>query len=423
MLIRKFGSDFLTLLNSIMLEDYKILTITHRQTNVKQIGSFVIPHSDTKQLQEKLQTIKAQFQLEELMYVATCNRVMYFFKTTTCLNASFQYKFFQTINPVLNAAQISENLQAFEGETALRHLFEVTASVDSMVVGEREILRQIRESYEQSQQFGLTGDSIRLAINHAVQTAKAVYSNTRIGEKPVSIVSLAIQQFRSANLPKDARILLVGAGQTNTLVGKFLKKYDYANIHVFNRTLARAEQLAIALDGQAYSLEDLSNYTAGFDCLIVCTGATQAVITPELYNQLLQGETDKKFVIDLSIPNNVAKRVVHKNAMQYVEIEGLRLLAKENLAFRSEEVQRAKRLVTNTLEEFPKLYQQRQLALAMRAVPTEIKAIKDHAMNNVFKKEVDELDEDTRLLLDRMLTYMEKKCISIPMKAVKEATL
>ena len=217
------------------------------------------------------------------------------------LDASFQYNFLQKITPKLKAAQISEAIQAYEGEQALRHLFEVSASVDSMVVGEREILRQVRESYEQSLVFELTGDAIRLAINNAVQVAKAIYSNTRIGEKPVSIVSLAIQKLRGTKLAKDARILLVGAGQTNTLVGKFLKKYEYENITVFNRTLARAEQLAAEVGGTACALDQLSAYTKGFDCLIVCTGATQAVITPELYNNILQDCTEKKLVIDLSI--------------------------------------------------------------------------------------------------------------------------
>lgn len=403
-----------------MLEDYKILTITHRQTNVKHIGRFVVQCADETSLKAKLRGLKAQFKLEELMYLSTCNRVLYFFKTSAKIDTSFQYNFFHTINPELKASEISESLKSYEGEQALRHLFEVTASIDSMVVGEHEILRQVRESFEQSQNFGLTGDSIRLAVNQAILTAKAVYSNTRIGEKPVSIVSLAIQKLRATKLTKDARILLVGAGQTNSLVGKFLKKYSYSDITVFNRTLERAEQLAEQVDGKAFPLSELATYSEGFDCLIVCTGATQAVITPELYAKILQNSATRKLVIDLSIPNNVDKQVVRENDVQYVEIEDLRQLAKQNLAFRSEEVQRAKNLVSQSLSEFPKLYRQRQLTRAMRSVPAEIKAIKEHAINNVFKKEVEELDDEARILMERMMSYMEKKCISIPMKAAKE---
>ncbi len=406
-----------------MLENYKVLTVTHRQTNVKNIGNFVVQCTDSSDLQARLRELKKRFQLDELFYLSTCNRVLYFFTSKQPTDTSFQYNFFQYINPNLNAAQIGSDLLCYEGEASLEHLFEVAASVDSMVVGEREILRQLREAYEQSSNFGLTGDAIRLAIDGAVQAAKSVYSNTRIGEKPVSIVSLAIQKLRSMKVAKDARILLVGAGQTNTLVGKFLKKYEYSNITVFNRTLARAEKLAKLVQGKAHALEHISSYKGGFDCLIVCTGATQAVITPELYTLLLQAEADAKLAIDLAIPNNVDKKVVQQNALTYVEIEDLRTLAKQNLAFRATEVQKAKKLLHTCLAEFPKIYQQRQLTRAMRSVPEEIKAIKDHAINTVFKKEVEQLDDDTRLLLERMLNYMEKKCISIPMKAAKAVEL
>ncbi|MEL6945337.1 MAG: glutamyl-tRNA reductase, partial [Bacteroidota bacterium] len=105
------------------------------------------------------------------------------------------------------------------------------------------------------------------------------------------------------------------------------------------------------------------------------------------------------------------------------EVENLRALAKENLAFRQAEVHKAKQILQRHLDEFPMIYQQRKIARAMKTVPDAIKEVKSHALNNVFKHEVASLDEDTRELLERVLTYMEKKCIGIPMKAAKEAIL
>ena len=152
--------------------------------------------------------------------------------------------------------------------------------MNSLVIGEREILRQLREAYDQSVAWKLTGDDIRLAMRAAVETAKAVYSNTRIGEKPVSVVSLAIQKLLAAKTPKEARILLIGAGQTNKLVTKFLHKHSFSNVVVFNRTLEKAEGLANMVDGKAYTLDHLQEYQGGFDCMIVCTGATKALVDP-----------------------------------------------------------------------------------------------------------------------------------------------
>lgn len=410
---------FVVIVYTIMLENYKILTITHRTLNLNKLGKYVI----TDPSQEKLAALKQHFGLDELLYLSTCNRVLYFFKSTTTFSETFQKDFFKYINPTLENGSLSclpEIVEYFDGREALNHLFEVAASMNSLVVGEREILRQLREAYDQSNEWGLTGDSIRLAMKSAVETAKEVYSNTRIGEKPISVVSLAIQKLLASKTSKEARILLIGAGQTNKLVTKFLNKHNFTNVTIFNRTLAKAEGLANLVEGKAYALDQLENYDVGFDCMIVCTGATKAVVDPTLYTKLLQGETDEKLVIDLAIPNNVAKEVVDSANVNYIEIEDLRQLASANLSFREKEVGFGQKIISKNLETFQTLYKERQIELAMKEVPSEIKKVKAHAMNNVFKKELENLDDDALELLDRMMTYMEKRCISIPMVAAKK---
>jgi glutamyl-tRNA reductase len=302
-------------------------------------------------------------------------------------------------------------------------LFDVAASIDSLVIGERQILGQLREAYEQCREWGLTGDNIRLAMNQAVIAAKSVYSNTQIGDKPVSVVSLATQKLLNANVRKDARILVVGAGQTNQLVAKFLAKHQFNNVSVFNRTVAKAEQVAGLVEGNAHSLEELYAYEDGFDCMVVCTAVKEPIITKNLYQSLLNGDTERKVLIDLAIPHNVDGEVLEAYPVQYIEIEGLRSLAQDNLTARESEVVNAQAILENYLEEFPILYKQRQLELAMRRVPSEIKAVKSKAINEVFAKEVGLLDDQTKELIERMMAYMEKKCIGIPMKAARETFL
>lgn len=410
----------------MQLEKFKILTVTHKRTNLKEIGNFVVKAQDKEILRSRLESLKVRFQLEELFYVSTCNRVMYFFTTSQTLDDFFVSHFFQSINPDLSLDtlhHIDDYSQLLEGKKALNHFFDVAASIDSLVVGERQILGQLREAYDQCQEWGLTDDSLRIVFQQAVVAAKAVYAKTSIGDKPVSVVSLAVQKLLKTNLEKDARILLIGAGQTNQLVAKFLVKHHFNNVVVFNRSLNKAEQLAELAKGEAQPLEKLSSYIGGFDCLIVCTGATTPIITKALYQQLLQGETDQKVIIDLAIPHNTATEVTESFAVNYIEIDGLRNLAKENLAFREMEVSSARKLLNDYLSEFPALLKQRQIELALQAIPSAVKAVKAKAINEVFGKEVAELDTQTRDLLERMLTYMEKKCIGIPMKAAREAVL
>ncbi|MEO0779553.1 MAG: glutamyl-tRNA reductase, partial [Bacteroidota bacterium] len=328
-------------------------------------------------------------------------------------------------NPQLEASQCA-NLMAklvfLEGEEALRHLFEVAASIDSMVIGEREILRQLREAYDRCTNWNLTGDNIRLAMKTTVEAAKEVYAKTRIGEKPISIVSLAIQQLLESKLSRSARILLIGAGQTNTLVAKFLKKHDFTNVVVFNRSIEKAERLSELLGegARALALDRLASYSEGFDAIITCTGHTQSWIDSELYTQLLRGGEEQKLVIDLAVPNNLTEATRAQFPIHYIDVEHLRSIARENLAFREREVTQARKLLTTQLYDFHSTYQHRSIIRAMHRVPEAIKAVKSHAMNEVFAKELRDLNPESRQLLERMMDYMERRCISIPMQAAKE---
>ncbi len=401
------------------LSRYKILTITHKSTPLKNIGNFVLPNLDTPALfAAKIQALKKALQLEELMYMATCNRIVFFCVTDQLLDHQFINRFQTIVYPNLEL-DLDASALGFIGEHAINHLLEVAASTDSLVIGEREILRQIRNAYDRCLAAKTTGDSIRIAIRLAIETAKKVYSNTRIGEKPVSVVSLAIRQLIAKNPPKEARFLIVGAGQTNTLVGKFLLKYGFTNFTVFNRTLSNAQQLATMLNCKASTLDELPNYQGGFDILIACTGATEEVITTTIYDRIIQNQ-DKKILIDLAIPNNIEASIEQQFNADYIEIDGLKELVNENLAFREKEVTKAHAIIHKQVSSFKAHYKARQVELALKDVPQQIKAIKHHAIGNVFKSEVAELDANTQELIERMMAYMEKRCIAIPIQVAKE---
>ncbi|MFK7796209.1 MAG: glutamyl-tRNA reductase [Aureispira sp.] len=404
------------------LSSYKIITITHKSTPLKNIGNFVLPNMDDEAaLQQQLEHIKKALELKELLYVATCNRVLFLFTTFKPVDDRFVHAFENLVYPDLPVkTSLKASASIYCGNAAITHLLEVASSVDSLVIGEREILRQLRLAYERCNKLGTTGDSIRMALQLAVETAKKVYSTTRIGQKAVSVVSLAIRQLLAKNPPKEARIMLVGAGQTNTLVGKFLLKYGFTNCTVFNRSIENAQALAAMLKGAAYTLETLQEYKQGFDIMIVCTGATEPVITPKLYKHLLQKDTDHKLLIDLSIPNNIDASIPKNHATDYIEIDGLKELVNENLTFREKEVTNVQVIINERVAEFRNIYKGRQVELALKDLPAQVKAIRKHAFTSVFKDEVSNLDTEAQDLIERMMQYMEKRCIAIPMQAAKE---
>lgn len=405
-----------------MLDGYHILTLTHRDAPLQALRHAIVAE-DAANI---LPALQAQFEWKELYYLATCNRVMYLFYQSGPVSDTLVPDVLQFIQPDLSNAQIAETSQQMRllhGTAAVQHLFEVAASMDSLVLGEREIVRQLREAYDRSYEWGITGDHIRLLMRFTIETAKEVYTQTGIGEKSLSVVALAFNAMLQARVSPQDRILMVGAGETNTLFGRFLTKYGFQNITVCNRSLENGQILAQKVGGNVLAFEDLAHYTEGFDALVVCTAATQAIITPELYAALIQGDVVQKVVVDLSIPHNVDPRVLSAFDVQYIEIEGLRSVAEEHRSFREQECAKAAVLIEERIYAYRDLWHERQVERALAHIPDEVRAVKDRAVQEVFAKDFAALDPQAQATVLKMLDYMEKKCVAIPIKAAKAIAL
>jgi glutamyl-tRNA reductase len=289
-----------------------------------------------------------------------------------------------------------------------------------MIIGEREIITQTRQAYEHCAAAGLTGDMFRILNRHVIQTAKKVYTETSISTKPVSVVSLAYHHLKRLQIPLDARFLIIGAGATNTTMGRFLKKHGFKNFSIFNRTLSKAEILAKELGGTAYELSALATFENGFDVIISCTGAEHHVITPALYQHILQGDSQRKTVIDIAIPQDFDPYIVEHYPVKHISVSYLQKISNENLQERAKELAHVAKILKEAKQEFEELFQIRQVELAMRSVPEQIKRIKSEALNEIFKEDIDALDSQSREVLEKVLGYVEKKYIAGPMKLAKE---
>lgn len=409
-----------------MHQELKIITFTHKHCNIRDISKYVIPSDENSVKAEILQRIKAEFQLNELLYLSTCNRVMFLFYQDKMYATPEIDQWLRVINPTITEKDLKEadlKSEIYLGEEAVEHLFELASSLDSLVVGEREIFRQLRDAFEFSREHKLSGDSIRLLMRFTIQAAKDVFTNTGIGEKALSVVALAMQKMMALKHHKNAKILLVGAGQTNHLVSKFLLKYDFSNVVVFNRSIEKASFIAQKFGQQGKQLDELLHYNGGFDIIVVCTASHDHIINAPLLKLLRQGDNGRKLIIDLAMPSNVAPEVKDEANIDYIDIEQLRHLADENLEFRRTEVSKARIILTEHIHNYQSALQQRRIEKAMQSVPMEIKSIREKAMTEVFVKDLDNMDAVTRAKVEEMMTYMEKKCISIPIKAAKAIVL
>ncbi len=413
-----------------MISELSILAFTHKTTDLSDLGQLSL---ESAKILEVGYLLRQKFYLREFFLVNTCNRVELIYVPETFseneISSSLDFlkrDFILLMNPLISesALQTLENTaRQYKGLEAMNHLLRVSCSLDSMVVGEKEILAQIRNAYDSHKKSGFTGEILRLVMDRVVKAAKEVYTQTKISQKPISVVSIAFRKLKALKLNPTSGIILVGAGKTNTLFAKYLVKNGFKNFYVYNRTLRAAEILAATLKGKARPLIELSLHTADFDIIVVCTDSNTSLITPDIYKKLiLYSKTSKakKVLIDLSIPLNIDPMVVRDFPNYYIDLKSLQNLAAENMDERYKELAFAEKIIERNVVDFGILLKTRKVELAMKEVPFMIKEIKETAISSIFAKDIDKLDLASKETLHKVLDYMEKKYIRIPMVLAKE---
>lgn len=399
---------------------FNVIAFTHHSIGLEEIGQF---HLEEDKIAHKMRHIKEQMNIEELMYVSTCNRVEFIFVTPLTVSESFISHFLNEFNADWKQDQIEmliENAKIWNGINAVNHLIEVASSLDSMVIGEREIITQLKDAYEFANVNKLAGDTIRIVMKQVILTAKKVYTDTGIATKPVSVVSLAYHQLSERNLSLKSRVVFIGAGVTNTNMARFLHKHGFRNFTIFNRSLENAETLGKMVDGDAYTLKDIKEFKEGFDILVCCTGASDSIVTSEVYTALLNGEKTEKVIIDLAIPADLDKTVQQNHSIDLISVDYLKSISDINLKARKKELIKVRQIIFDSVEEFKQIFKMRQIEVKMRAIPEKVKEIKAKALSEVFSKDLEKLDDEGREVVEKILNYMEKKYVSVPMIMAKE---
>ncbi|MFM1772508.1 MAG: glutamyl-tRNA reductase [Bacteroidota bacterium] len=404
------------------MNELRAISINHHHFPLETIGSFAIPHEE---LQVRLDAAKKEFQMSELMYLGTCNRVEVVFNVPHFVCSGFTQQLLSNLFPEHDKnfiKGVAQKAQRFNGDETADHVFRVAASLDSLIIGEREIITQLRNAYEECEKLKLTGDSLRMLNQHAIRIAKEVYTHTNLSKKPVSIVSIAWKLFQEKHPDVNAKIVLVGAGQIITNFAKFLSENGYTQVSVYNRTIENAVNIAKSFNTKAKSISELKNDVSDFDALVVCTGSTEVVITKDLFNKLCISNKERT-VIDLALPANVDAEISKLEDVNFIDMLAVQREVQKNISYREEALNDCVAIIEKGKTEFRKLYQERSIERAMSEIPNTIKEIRNTAVESVFSKELAQLSEQDRELVDKIISYMEKKYISVPMKLAKSVLL
>ena len=401
-------------------EHLQILSLNFQHASIEDVGLLhVAPENQPQALGKWCDTLE----LKGIVFLSTCNRVEFIMSDDKYFCVGRTTQLLQHFNLEPEAlSRVMGALQTYRGKDAMRHLMRVASSLESMVLGEREILTQVREAFDLAMTHRLAGDHLRVTGRSVVETAKKVFTETDVATQAVSVNSLGWQAFKGWNLPQDASILMVGAGATNTSVGRFLSKAGYHNVHVVNRSMERAKALADILNTSKFgTLEALPDALAdGPDAIVICTGSDQALLSGEHARMLPAGPLN---VLDLGVPSDLDASFRERPDLTVVDMTALREIADQNLAIRATEVGKCESLLEAGMVEWAERLQAREVELALIELPNMIKAIRDTAMGDIFAEDLEGLDAEARHVVERIVAYLEKKYVGLPMKLAKEVVL
>ncbi|MDG1159057.1 MAG: glutamyl-tRNA reductase [Flavobacteriales bacterium] len=402
------------------MEQLQVIAITHRNTPLELVGKL---HLEETRKESVLGKIKSALNLHEIAYVSTCNRVEFIVHAPAYFcqgQRAALLSFFGLDQEETN--QLQDQLEHYQGEEAVLHLIKVASSLESMVLGEREIITQVRKAFDEALAFGNSGDFLKILSKKVIETAKRVFTETKISTKPVSVVSLAWQEFKQRSVPQDRAVLLIGAGQTIGNLARFLYKGGYKNVVIANRTLSKAQELCSGRTGwQAISLEDLRNGKQRFSAIFTCTGSEAPLIEPALFEQLAAGHFE--LLTDIALPADTDQSLIDTLGSKFIGMQELKAQADVNIAQRGQELEACLEIIQDGLHQVNQEIQQRRLEIAMREIPQTIKDIRSTAIGEVFAKDLENLDSNSKEVLEKILLYMEKKYISLPMKMARAVIL
>jgi glutamyl-tRNA reductase len=293
----------------------------------------------------------------EALVISTCNRVEFYLPTP---REGGPARARELVGMVLrdvrrvDPKQLEPHLYLHDGEAAVRHLFRVASSLDSMVVGEPQILGQVKEAFQAATRVGTVGQLLGRALPRAFQTAKRVRTETQLARQSASMASAAVELARHIFGQLQGRdVLVIGAGKMGDVAAKHLTASGAGPLLVVNRTLERAQELAARIGGEAHPWQELDALLARADIVLCSTGATEPVVKREMVQRAMKTRRGRwLFFIDIAVPRDVEPEVGRIENVYLYDVDALQRLVADHLAGRAQEAEAAERIVGEEVERF-----------------------------------------------------------------------
>jgi glutamyl-tRNA reductase len=395
---------------------FRLIGVNHHSAPVEVRERLAIPES---RLAEALRHLVQHPGVDEGLILSTCNRVELLARTR---NGSADLRGFLRDYFRLEPAEFEPHLYDYSEADAIRHFFRVTSSLDSMVVGEAQILGQVKEAYATARAVGAVHSQLDLLLTRAFAVAKRVRTETAVGSSAVSVASVAVELAKKIfGSLQGKHVYLVGAGKMSELAARHLQAHGAASIFVANRTFERAEQLAAKFNGEAIHFSELYNTCDRADIVITSTGAPVAIFRREHGELFLSRRKNRPmFFIDIAVPRDVDPEMNKLDGIFVYDIDDLQQAVTVHVTDRKKEAERAEEIVMSEVERF------RARLLTLEVVPT-IVSLQDH-IETIRQAEIDRvrgrlgpLSPDQELAIEALTRGIVNKIMHTPISTLKTA--
>ena len=358
--------------------------------------------------------------IKESIVLSTCNRIEIIFTTDNEKDAQESVIDFLSKHSGVQRDKLLSAMYIKTGSEAIRHIFRVSSSLDSMIVGEPQILGQVKDAYRDAVKHRAPSVMLNRLVHRCFYLAKKIRTETGISESAVSISFAAVELARKifGDL-HGKRAMLIGAGEMAELAATYLLNNSLDEILIANRTLSRAVELAEHLHGKSISLEEINDQLLGVDIVITSTGSTDPVITYENVKKVMKGRKNRSlFFIDIGVPRNVDPKVNKIENIFVYDIDDLKGIVEQNIENRRGEAAKAERIVDEEVLKFS------QWIKTLDIVPT-IVSLQDKCeiiWRNELKKTLSNLGDqphDKVEYLENMARSITKKILNDPILFLK----
>jgi glutamyl-tRNA reductase len=310
----------------------------------------------SEQIRDALEKLKQLFPDAESVLLSTCNRVELYCaaKSLERLPDTLDLASFVTNYHGLSLEDLQEQVTAFTEEEAVKHLFMVAASLDSMIVGEAQILSQVKGAYELACGSQTASAIMHRAFQRATVVARRVANETEIHKRRISVPSVAVSEIASEFFERfdDKRILLIGAGEMGMETLRYLKDAGAENIRITNRNVERAQELASSFNAQVMPWDELGRCLAEADLVVSTTSSSQPIVTTEQFRSIRSRRPQAVLILDLAVPRDFEPGIADLPEVYLFSVDDLQQVCDRNIQLRQEQWPKAAHIVEQETKRF-----------------------------------------------------------------------